>query len=193
MEQTMDISSFLPGTLTVRRGSLADYRTLASFHYLGSRPATFAAIAAIDYRATGQTCCCPRYGRPPCGGLRIEPARTVGVAVLSWPVPSCGARDRRFGLLGQSRRDKIVWANANIRTVSRVIVHPQFRSLGLSTVLVDWLCEHCDTRYIESMAKMGNAHPFFERAGFTRIGSDDPEAPVYFLKDRAASQLRIAA
>jgi ABC-type ATPase with predicted acetyltransferase domain len=110
-------------------------------------------------------------------------ARVVAVGVLSYPVPSCRPRERWFGL-GPSRRENLVFANANLRTISRVIVHPQFRSLGLSTALVGCLCAHCDTRYVEAIAQMGHVHPLFTRAGMTRTNADHPEEPAYFILDR---------
>jgi len=65
-----------------------------------------------------------------------------------------------------------------------VIVHPQFRSLGLSSILARWMCEQCDTRYVEALAAMGRAHPFFERAGMTRFEPTEKSGAVYYLFDR---------
>jgi GNAT superfamily N-acetyltransferase len=122
--------------------------------------------------------------------------RLVAVAVLSYPVPSSLGRRAALGITG-SRADELRFANRQVRTISRVIVHPQFRSLGLATRLVRCICAQCDTRYVEAMAVMGRAHPLFERGGMRRV--DPPRAPkdsrrkpgqarpgaiVYYLFDR---------
>jgi N-acetylglutamate synthase-like GNAT family acetyltransferase len=83
-----------------------------------------------------------------------------------------------------TRSQNLRFANRHIRTISRIIVHPQFRSLGLSTALVRCLCDNCDTQYIEAIAMMAKAHPFFERAGMTRIDPVSPDEPAYFILDR---------
>ena len=47
------------------------------------------------------------------------------------------------------------FVNANVRTISRVVVHPQFRSVGLAVALVRCLIGQCETRYVEALAVMG--------------------------------------
>ena len=131
---------FLPGQFHLTPGNWRDYRTLARFHYLPRNPATWSEIWAIRYEA-------------PLG------PRLVAVGVVSFPAPTCHARRAVLGLRG-SRRAELKFANRNIRTISRVIVHPQFRTLGLSSRLVRWICKHCKTRYVEALAVMGRVHPF---------------------------------
>lgn len=165
---------FLPGQLWIARGSAADYFELEDFHYLPKRPATWAQVWTIHYRDAGG-------------------ARVAAVGVLSFPVPSCRGRERYFGNAALPRGDRLRFANANLRTISRVIVHPQFRSLGLSSTLVRCLCDHCDTRYVEATAMMGRAHPFFEKAGMMRIEPLSDDEPAYFILDRAATMGQTAA
>lgn len=159
-----NLPRFLPGTLILTPGRARDYRTLQCFHYAAGPPATWAGVWVVRY-------------------LEAAQARTVAVGVLSWPVPSCRARERWFGLSG-SRNDNLRFANENLRTISRVVVHPQFRSLGLSRLLVQCLCHHCPTRYVESIAVMGHVHPLFERAGMTLVNSRRLDEPAYFVLDR---------
>jgi ABC-type ATPase with predicted acetyltransferase domain len=94
-------------------------------------------------------------------------------------------REWAFGLGGLSYREKILFANANVRTLSRVIVHPQFRSIGLASLLVREVCRGAETRYVEALAVMGRVHPFFERGGMRRVAvpGDADGGPVYFLYD----------
>jgi ABC-type ATPase with predicted acetyltransferase domain len=93
-------------------------------------------------------------------------------------------RDIAFGLSGKSYGEKIRFANANLRTISRIIVHPQFRSLGLATKLIRCLCNECPTRYVEASAQMGRAHPLFSCAGMTRVEPVNEDKPVYYFLDR---------
>ena len=176
------LTSFLPGELRIERGTAADYRALQAYHYRPGRPATWARIWTIRY--------VPPHGdsrgnlRAPAAAAAVT-SRVAAVAVVSYPIPNCLPRRRALGLVC-SRADELRFANRHIRTISRVIVHPQFRALGLSAILVRWICEHCDTRYIEALAAMGRAHPFFERAGMTRHEPTGKSNAVYYLFDRAS-------
>ena len=125
--------------------------------------------------------------------------RVVAVGVLSFPTFRSRPRERELGLSAMSHRDRLAFANANVRTISRVVVHPQFRSLGLASELVRALIAACPTRYVEASAVMARVHPFFEAAGMRRVedegrkheDEDDEKresndaAPVYFLVDKA--------
>lgn len=161
---TTILPDFLPGRLVLERGVSRDYHALEQFHYLPKRPATWVDVRRIRYSDASDD-------------------RVVAVAVLSFPRASCHLRNRFLGLHFSSTRESLRFVNANIRSISRVIVHPQFRSLGLSTVLVRSLIEHCPTPYIEAIAMMARAHPFFERAGMTRVAPDRPDDPIYFIHD----------
>jgi ABC-type ATPase with predicted acetyltransferase domain len=76
------------------------------------------------------------------------------------------------------------FANAHVRTISRVVVHPQFRSLGLACELVRQLIERAPTRYVESSARMARFTRFLESAGMTCIAPGDASRPAYFLIDK---------
>jgi GNAT superfamily N-acetyltransferase len=169
------LPDFLPGRLVLGRGTPGDYRELEQFHYVRRRPATWADVWTIRYFENRNA---NRNERD------RSSSRIVAIGVLSYPAPHCRARDRRLSLLELSPSQKLVWINQHLRTISRVVVHPQFRSLGLSTVLVRWLCDNCPTRYVDALAMMGRAHPLFERAGMTRIEPQEEDAPIYFILDR---------
>jgi len=172
------LPDFLPGRLALQRGSPRDYVELEAFHYLPKRPATWAQVWTIRYHEK------PAELRSAANWGRGNGSRVVAVGVLSYPVPSSHARERHLGREQFTRRENLVFANQHIRTISRVVVHPQFRSLVLSTILVRCLCENCPTRYVESIAMMARAHPFFEKAGMRRIDPVSPDEPVYFVFDR---------
>lgn len=170
----MRSNDFLPGTLALSRGRPSDYALLEAFHYRRGRPATWTDVWVVRFA-------------PHCaaGNPLIQPdGRIVAIGVLSYPPAMSRPRQRHFQLGGMSYGQQIRFANANLRTISRVIVHPQFRALGLSKMLVRRLCDHCPTRYVEASAMMGRAHPFFERAGMTRVEPADQHEPVYYVLDR---------
>jgi ABC-type ATPase with predicted acetyltransferase domain len=159
-------NDFLPGKLSLGRGKPADYRALARFHYRRKHPRTWDQVWTIHYHE-------PVFDR----------SRIIAIGVLSYPLPNSLCRRAALGI-GGTQRSELRFANRHIRTISRVIVHPQFRSLGLSKLLIRCLCKHCKTRYVEALAMMGRAHPLFERAGMRRINPRSRDSPVYFFFDR---------
>ncbi len=220
---TGGLPDFLPGRLVLAPGSLRDYDALASFHYLHGRPATVAAVWTVRYvpppdvarasrpraraqrpgkaervprlaaRAASARARCPRHDGARRNARATTPgSRLVAAAVLSYPVPSCLPRRAALHIRGK-RRAELRFANRHLRTISRVVVHPQFRALGLSGALIRRLLQDCDTRYVEALAVMAEAHPMFKRVGKQRI----PVAcssktrrrhrpPAYFIIDRHA-------
>lgn len=158
----MNHVTFLPGQLRIARGGWRDYKQLARFHYLPGDPNVWTQIWTVRYHAPD------------------APSRLVAVAVLSYPKCFTATRRRALNLHG-SLGDHLRFINRHLRTITRVIVHPQFRALGLSSELVRCVCSNCKTRYVEAIAAMGRAHPFFERAGMERFDPQKPGAPIYYL------------
>jgi GNAT superfamily N-acetyltransferase len=169
-DQSVD---YLPGRVRIAPASTSEYRRLERFHYLPKRPATWAGVWAAYFDAG-------------------DAARLIGVIVLSYPSATHSCRNRVFDLYGLSQGDKMRWANRHVRTISRVIVHPQFRSVGIARMLIAHVIDACATRYIEASARMGRAHPLFERCGMRRVDPDDRNKPVYYWFDRGAIAPRAA-
>ena len=161
-QDTYELPTCLPGQLILSRGHAADYATLARFHYRPNRPATWAQVWTI----------------------RHSPRTPIALAVLSHPTLACHIRDRALGLGGLSVSERHLFINTHLRTISRVIVHPTYRSLGLATALVQCLLHHTPTRFTESLATMARAHHLFDAAGMQRYEPPDDTAPVYYLSDR---------
>jgi hypothetical protein len=209
------LPDFLPGRLILAPGSLRDYDALATFHYLPGRPATAARVWTVRYvphhvaRASRPRACgssrsfgpvaraanararCPRHVGIPRNGRETIDSHLVAAAVLSYPLPSCLPRRAALRIRGR-RRAELRFANRNLRTISRVVVHPQFRAMGLSRALIRRLFKDCATRYVEALAVMADAHPMFTRAGMRRINvacssktRRSHRPPAYFLIDRA--------
>jgi GNAT superfamily N-acetyltransferase len=127
------------------------YRKLARFHYRDSRLGPYSAIYAIE------------DSHP----FRSRFLEQVGVIVYSMPAPSLELRNAATcsyftGLGGRTRQLQIV--NENIRCISRVIIEPRYRGLGLASWLVRETMPKMNVSIIESLAVMGAVNPFFEKA-----------------------------
>lgn len=206
------IPSILPGRLYIDRGTPQDYRALERFHYRPRRPATWAAVWVVRYEETHlegarddkkhagaeRRELRDQSAAPDCSQSmpqNVTPAlpRVVAVAVLSYPTVNSTARDRALALANLPAKRKLAFVNRHVRTISRVVVHPQFRSLGLASRLVSCVCAHCPTRFVEAFAVMGRVHPFFEKGGMPRqeppVAEGQPDlAPVYYLFDSRTMQ-----
>jgi GNAT superfamily N-acetyltransferase len=165
--------TIVPGTITFAAATRADFAAIARHHYRATPPATFCIIrGAWHIDARGQR-------------------KLIAIAVLSWPVPMVPAR-RRWFALSSGYGIALRFANANVRTISRVIVHPQFRAIGLARQLVQQLIDRCPTRYVDTLATMGDFVGCFTAAGMTRVPTLPGEA-AYFIIDRQALEPHVAS
>jgi GNAT superfamily N-acetyltransferase len=173
----MTLVSPLPGRISIASATFNEYKTLRRFHYRPGDPRVPADVVAAWHQ------------------LPRRPATCVGVAVLAWPTAFHRVRYRALGLADESIGRRIAFANANVRTIARVIVHPTFRAIGLSTRLVRALILRCPTRYVEATAMMGRIHPLFCRAGMRRVNDDNDDEihPAYYLFDKWLDRLPILA
>ncbi len=67
--------------------------------------------------------------------------------------------------------ERIGWLNANVRCISRVVVEPRYRGIGLAVRLVRETLPLAGVPVIEALAAMGSVNPFFEKAGMMRFGT----------------------
>ena len=50
------------------------------------------------------------------------------------------------------------------------MLHPTYRGAGVAAAFVRRACATCPVPWIETLSAMGHVNPFFERAGFVRVG-----------------------
>jgi GNAT superfamily N-acetyltransferase len=132
--------------LVLRRGHARDYASLARFHYRTAAPATIVdVLALID--AQGEAAACLVISRPTLNSWW---------RALAWP-----------DLARRNRREAALALNESVRTISRVIVDPRYRAIGLAVRLVRMYLREPITPRTEAVAAMGRACPFFARAGMT--------------------------
>ena len=149
--------------LHARAGSRRDYKTLAPFHYLRHEPFSIERVLVLeDLRPSVAS----RFNLQ---SDACEASSVVAVLIESLPALGCALRHEALGqrYRWDDRRAAARLLNAEVRCVSRVVVHPQWRGLGLAVRLVRWALSTATTPYTEALAAMGRVHPFFERAGMT--------------------------
>ena len=131
--------------MNIVKGGVEDYTPLSQFHYRGGRLGAFVAIFAI---------------RP-----------AIGVIVYTMPTAGCQLREvataGTFSGFDRSTRLKLI--NRDIRCISRVIIEPRFRGLGLAHLLVQETMPLLGVPIVESMAVMGLVNPFFVKAGMSEF------------------------
>lgn len=60
--------------------------------------------------------------------------------------------------------------NRRLAMLARVVLHPTYRGAGIAAWFIRKSCESCPRPWIETLSQMGHVHPFFEKAGFVRVG-----------------------
>lgn len=132
----------------VEAGDIADFRSLERYHYLGARPATIRQIL----RAVRST---------PFGDV------LAGVLVVSNPVFNGVWRRQAWPGRYDGVAKKVAAARMNreLRCISRVIVEPRSRGLGVASMLVRAYLAQPLTGRTEAVAAMGGVSPFFRAAG----------------------------
>jgi len=149
----MDICT-VTKNLQIVPGTRADYETLSHYHYREHRLGPCSAIFALKGKF-----------------YTAENLETAGVIVYSMPAAGVQMRNAATGevFAGLDRTTRLKLINKNIRTISRVIIEPRFRSLGLAAKLVNQTMPLMNVPLIEALAVMGRVNPFFEKAGMTRF------------------------
>lgn len=137
--------------LIIRPAGTKAYEVLADFHYRDRRAGPHSHLFAI-------------YDDHPCRQVTTPAA---GVIVYRPPVPNLAIRnavlDGRFS--GLNRAAGLTLLNESVRCISRVIIDPRYRGLGLASWLVAETMPLTGAPLVEACSVMGGFHPFFKRAG----------------------------
>jgi ABC-type ATPase with predicted acetyltransferase domain len=133
---------------TTQQGTYQDYKQLSHLHY--------------------RTKHCP----PPRKIFTLKHKnQTIGTIVYSYPPPTCYGRNKTWkGTLHQLQQE--------ITTISRIIRHPKYRSISLSTKLIKETLPQAGTPNVETYAVMARYNPFFEKAGMQKIAESKPNPHV---------------
>jgi len=137
--------------LRIEEGTLEDYKRLAEFHYRSS-------------------------GHPPplkIFALKRKDGETVGVILYSWPPANIFGRKKALG-----KRLSLEEINQKAAIISRVVLHPKYRSIGLGIRLVKETLPLVGRSYVETIAVMARYNPFFEKAGMEKIAERKPDKSI---------------
>jgi ABC-type lipoprotein export system ATPase subunit len=148
-------------------GTTADWQALASLHYAAGDPATYHSI---------------HVARHP---LITGPA---AVAVLSWPDMHSAARnlatDDTYRVVG--RPGELQRLNREVVKLSRLVVTPELRGVGVAGWLIHRIIEQTSARWVECVTAMGRHSGFLARIGMREI-PQTPTAAEARLMDLAAA------
>ncbi|TVQ75471.1 MAG: ATP-binding cassette domain-containing protein [Phycisphaeraceae bacterium] len=167
MDGSVSLSRPMPGralpSIVVVEGDRDELTMLSGFHYRPGMPATIDRVLAA---------------RDPRDGALL--------GVLATSHPTLNARWRRM-LWGDrfeipDKRARAVKLNRELRTISRVIVDPRVRGLGVAGRLVRAYLRDPSTPCTEAVASMGRVCPFFERAGMRAHRLERSPADAEFLE-----------
>ncbi|MBN2377904.1 MAG: hypothetical protein JXD22_16015 [Sedimentisphaerales bacterium] len=154
----------LLGQVRVVESDISAWRLLAKYHYRTERPGAIDRIFAMEFADGGG-------GQERWRRLGVEAKQVVGVIVYAMPLAGVSLRNaatgNRYKELG-SRSAALQLLNREMRWISRVVIHPQFRGIGLAQRLVAETLGRVGTEMVEALAAMGRVNPFFEKAGMTR-------------------------
>jgi ABC-type lipoprotein export system ATPase subunit/GNAT superfamily N-acetyltransferase len=135
--------------MKIEQGSLEDWRRLAEFHYRSHRVSVPRRVFRL-----------------------VRDGELCAVIVYSYPPPE--ARGRRLVLPRMSMTEK----NAKLSIISRVVVHPKYRSVGLGAKLMRETLPLVGTQYMEMVAVMAKYNPFAEKAGMKKVTEQEPSEDV---------------
>ena len=144
--------------MRIERGVLDDWHRLAGFHYRSHRVAATREIF------------CLRRGHELCG-----------VIVYSYPPIAC------FGRRQVLSKMTVRELNKQVSMISRVVVHPKYRSIGLGAKLVRETLPLVGTPYVEMVAVMAKYNPFGEKAGMQKITEQLPAKQVLRISEVLSS------
>lgn len=148
--------SEFPGTsdvlqeLRYERGTIADWHALAPLHYAAGDPATTHSYHVLRH---------PNSRHP------------AAVCVLSYPDLHSAARNLATEdayRIGGSRQ-QAMRLNREVLKLSRIVVAPEFRTLGLTGVLIEKIVPQVNCRYLECTTAMGRYSPFLTKLGFREV------------------------
>ena len=150
-------------SVNIKKGTVEDYSKLSRFHYRTK-------------------------GKDESAGLRLKDCykllfghKLIGIIVYSRSYLNLKARNMVFGkryLYTPGDLHKARLINEEIARISRVVIHPKFRGIGLGAFLVRETLPLVKTKVVEVLAAMAKYNPFFEKAGMIRVDYRRDEVSV---------------
>jgi ABC-type ATPase with predicted acetyltransferase domain len=135
--------------MEIKEATIDDYEKLHQFHYLGQKPA----FVRKYYKLTWDS-------------------KVIGVIVYC--TPFAGSSGRNKVLPQYKGRDNLKKLNAEVVRISRVIIHPKFRGIGIAHIFIRQCNIAIGYRVVEVLAAMPKYNPVFEKAGMTPVSYTEP-------------------
>jgi energy-coupling factor transporter ATP-binding protein EcfA2 len=145
--------------MKIEEGSYEDWKQLAGFHYRSHRLGAYRKI----FRLTrGEELC--------------------GIIVYGVPTPLAYGRRRVLPKMPYQELSRV------LSTITRVVIHPKYRTVGLGAKLVRETLPKAGTPYVELVAVMAKYNPFAEKAGMIRVAESKPEPKLLKAAEELAAQ-----
>lgn len=138
--------------LEIREVKVKDIKPLMRFHYKNTKVSFTKKIFGL-YK-DNHIVACIVYGCPP---LALKGRNLI-----------FGDKYKKAG--GKDFAKRI---NNDIAVISRVVVHPKYRSIGLGQFIVRETLEPSGFAVVETLATMAKFNPFFEKAGMILVKEQD--------------------
>ena len=135
--------------MTVEEGSYQDWKEIAGFHYRSHRIAFLLKVFVLKRKD-----------------------RVCGAVVYTYPMSA--APGRATVLKIKSMKE----LNEKLCRVTRVVVHPKYRTIGASVKLLRESLPLCGKPYVEMIAVMARYNPFAEHAGMIRVCESKPNKSI---------------
>lgn len=137
--------------MSIERGTLVDYKALAHFHYLHGQPAANRFTFKLRYNQE-------------IIGVILYTVSFLNLSLRNKIFPEYKTNAQQPSHLATKR------VNNEILRISRIIIHPKFRGVGLAAELIRRTMPLCNVRLVETVAAMATYNPFFEKAGMVKVG-----------------------
>jgi len=142
--------------VTVQESSKEDYMRLAHLHYRNHR-----VVAPHKFYS-----------------MRLGD-ELIGIIAYTYTTPTAAGRRQAVGY-----RPYLKELNKEWTLISRVIVHPKYRTIGLGAKLVKDTLGLTGRRHVELTAVMAQYNPFAERAGMKKILVKEPTEKIVEAVER---------
>jgi ABC-type ATPase with predicted acetyltransferase domain len=131
--------------MRIQQGTTEDWKKLASHHYRSHKITAPRKIFTLKRKE-----------------------ELCGVIVYSYPPPTCFGRNH---VLPKMQMKQL---NQQLSIISRIVIHPKYRTIGLGTKLIKETLNKAGTQYVEMPAVMAKYNPFAEKAGMRKIAEQKP-------------------
>jgi ABC-type lipoprotein export system ATPase subunit/GNAT superfamily N-acetyltransferase len=138
------------GEITLTEATMEDYHQLSYLHYRGTRVTAPQNLYKLTHKD-----------------------QTIGIIAYTYPAIRGSGRKKAVRYHPTLKEINQDWA-----LISRVIIHPKYRGIGLGTHIIQATLPMQGRKHVELVAVMAQYHPFAERAGMRLIHIHEPDESI---------------